>query len=285
MPTSALGWLDHLVPKDSASRQIAAAVSFGPDPRHLLDLYAPVRPSGPLPLLVFSYGGGWNSGTRIEYHFAGRALAALGLLVAVADYRVHPAVHFPAFVEDVARAAGWLGSHAGDYGGDPSQVFLAGHSSGAYNAVMVGLQPARFGAPALAGHIRGIIGLSGPYDFFPFDVRESIEAFGGTPQPELTQPVNVVTAAAPPMLLLHGQRDRTVGPYNTVHLAQKLRAAGVEVVERHYPRLGHPQTVLALMRPLRLVWPLLAEIRQFIARHSGQGEHSRPSRLVHADKG
>jgi acetyl esterase/lipase len=264
---SALGWLDTLVPKDRGSRQIASAISFGPDPQHLLDLYAPLRPRGPLPLMVFSYGGGWNSGTRTEYHFAGRALAALGLLVAVADYRVHPAVHFPAFVEDVARAAEWLRGHAGDHGGDPSQIFLSGHSSGAYNAVMAGLQPARFGAPSLAGRISGLIGLSGPYDFFPFDVRESIDAFGGTPHPELTQPVKVATTAAPPTLLIHGQRDRTVGPYNTVHLAQKLRAAGADVVERHYPRLGHPETVLALTRPLRAIWPVYRDIARFVGSH------------------
>jgi acetyl esterase/lipase len=270
MPSSPLGWLDRLVPKDRTSRLLAADIRFGPDPQHLLDLYAPVAPTGPLPLLVFSYGGGWNSGTRTEYHFAGRALASLGLLVAVADYRVHPAVHFPAFVEDVARAADWLRLHAAEHGGDPQQILLGGHSSGAYNAVMTSLQPARFGAPELAGRIKGVIGLSGPYDFYPFDVRESIDAFGDAPHPRLTQPVAVAHAGAPPMLLVHGQRDRLVFPYNTVHLAMRLRRLGVEVVERHYPRLDHPATVLALMRPFRPFWPVFRDIAEFVAAHINQ---------------
>ena len=66
MPNSALGWLDFLVPKDVSSRCIAHDLKFGPDPKQLLDLYAPRRPRGPLPLLVFVHGGGWDSGERRE---------------------------------------------------------------------------------------------------------------------------------------------------------------------------------------------------------------------------
>ena len=152
-------------------------------------------------------------------------------------------------------------AHAAEHGGDPSRVVLAGHSSGAYNAVMLGLDPARFGAPELAGRITGIVGLSGPYDFYPFDVKESIDAFSGVPDPERTQPINLVTSAAPPMLLVHGVRDTLVGDYHTVRLSAKLRAAGVPVVERHYPELRHPETVLGLARPLRRLWPVYARRR------------------------
>src|SRR3954451_1929612 len=176
MPHSALGWFDTLVPKDPSSRRIAKDLSFGPDPKQILDLYAPKRQSGPLPLLVFVHGGGWDSGDRREYSFVGRALAALGFLVACADYRVFPEVVFPSFVEDLALAANWLVAHAAEYGGDPQRLILVGHSAGAYNAMMVTLQPERFGAPGLRGRIKGLVGLSGPYDFYPFDVKQSIDA-------------------------------------------------------------------------------------------------------------
>src|SRR4051812_14377468 len=73
MPYSSLGWLNALVPKDRGSRQIAQAIRFGPNPKNLLDLYAPRR-VGPWPILLFVYGGGWDSGDRREYSFAGRAL-------------------------------------------------------------------------------------------------------------------------------------------------------------------------------------------------------------------
>jgi acetyl esterase/lipase len=264
MPSTPLAWLDALVPKDPSSRRLATDIRFGPDPKHKLDLYAPRRPGGRLPLLVFVHGGGWDSGDRREYGFAGRALAALGFLVAIADYRVFPEVVFPAFVEDLGHAATWLQVHAGDYGGDPQRLFLMGHSAGAYNAVIFALQPARFGGASVAGRIEAVVGLSGPYDFYPFDVKQSIDAFGTYPEPLTTQPVNLVTPAAPPMLLAHGVRDTTVGDYHTVRLAAKLREAGVPVVERHYPRLMHAPVILALTTILRPFLPVYGDVRNFL---------------------
>lgn len=264
MPYSALSWLDALVPKDPASRQVATDIRFGPDEKHKLDLYAPRRPSGPLPLMIFVHGGGWDSGDRREYSFAGRALAALGFLVAIADYRVFPEVVFPAFVEDLGHAATWLVGNAAGWGGDPDRLFLAGHSAGAYNAVIFALQPGRFGGAAVAGRIDSVVGLSGPYDFYPFDVKQSIDAFGTYPQPLTTQPVNLVTPDAPPMLLAHGVKDTTVGDYHTVRLAAKLREAGVPVVERHYPRLMHAPVVLALTTVLRPFLPVYTDVASFL---------------------
>lgn len=261
MPSTPLGWLDRLLPKDRASRQIATALRFGPHPRHLLDLYAPVRPAGPLPLLVFVHGGGWDSGDRTEYSFVGRALAALGYLVATADYRVFPEATFPVFVEDLALAASWLVANATTHGGDPARLFLMGHSAGAYNAMMLALQPVRFGFP---GRIEAIVGLSGPYDFYPFDVKQSIDAFSSYPDPESTQPINLVTPHAPPMLLAHGEKDTTVGDYHTVRLARKLRENGVPVTERHYPRLGHEPVMLGLALPFRRALPVYADVAAFL---------------------
>jgi acetyl esterase/lipase len=261
---SPLALLDAIVPKDRTSRRLARGLAFGPHPRHRLDLYGPTA-KGPHPVLLFAYGGGWDSGRREEYSFAGRAFAAMGFLTAVADYRIWPEVQFPAFVEDAAAAANWLIAHAAGHGGDPTRFVLAGHSAGAYNAVTLALAPARFGAPDLAPRLRGAIGLSGPYDFYPFDVKQSIRAFGGIPDPAQSQPINLVTPAAPPMLLAQGGRDTTVAPYHSVRLAKKLREAGVRVTELALPALGHPGTVLRLMRPFRGQGPLFAEIETFLA--------------------
>lgn len=270
MPSTPLGWLDALVPKDASSRIVATERRFGPDPKHQLDLYAPRRAAGPLPLMIFVHGGGWDSGDRREYGFAGRALAALGFLVAIADYRVFPEVVFPAFVEDLGHAATWLVTHAAQYGGDPGRLFLVGHSAGAYNAVTFALQPARFGGASVAGRIKAVVGLSGPYDFYPFDVKQSIDAFGTSPEPLTTQPVNLVTSGAPPMLLAHGVKDTTVGDYHTIRLAAKLREFGVPVVERHYRHLRHAPVVLALTTILRPFLPVYADVARFLGERVNQ---------------
>ena len=109
--------------------------------------YAPVRRSAgvKLPVIVFFYGGSWSSGTKDGYGFAGRALAAQGFVVAVPDYRLVPAVRFPAFLEDGAAAVRWVRAHAADFGGDGERIVLAGHSAGAYNAAMLGARRAMAG--------------------------------------------------------------------------------------------------------------------------------------------
>ena len=101
----------------------------------------------------------------------------------IADYRVYPDALYPAFLEDCADAAHWVVRHASDYGGDPGNLILAGHSAGAYNAVMVGADHRLQRRRHYAKSVRAIIGLSGPYDFYPYDVDVSIRSFGGAGGP------------------------------------------------------------------------------------------------------
>lgn len=262
---SALALLDAVVPKDWGTRRVAAGIAFGPHPRHRLDLYGPSRGEGPLPLFFFVYGGGWNSGRRQEYSAVGRALARLGFLVAIADYRVFPEVRYPRFVEDNALALRWLVAHAASHRGDAHRIVLGGQSAGAYNAMMLALAPGRFGLGDLQPRLRAVVGLAGPYDFYPFDVQASIDAFGMPDDPPATQPINLVTPAAPPMFLAHGAKDVTVGPYHTERLAKQLRAAHVPVVERHYAASRHESLILDLMLPFRWRSPLYRDLAAFLA--------------------
>jgi len=269
MSRSALGWLNLVAPKDRGTRRVAADMAFGPHRRHRLDVYAPRDFEDSLPVVLFIYGGGWDSGDRADYEFAGRAYAAAGFMTVIADYRVVPDAHFPDFLNDGARALNWITANAAALGGDPSRLFLIGHSAGAYNAVMLGLDPERFGARDIAGRVRGVVGASGPYDFHPFAVPAAIAAFGRAEEPERTQPVNLVTGSAPPFFLGHGSRDTVCGPYNTANLAARLRQENVPVVERHYPGLAHPEPLLALMPILRWRAPVYRETVMFLRRHAG----------------
>jgi acetyl esterase/lipase len=262
---SPLAYLNAIIPKDFGTARVAAGLSFGPHERHRLDLYAPTARSGPLPVLFFIYGGGWYLGRRQEYAAVGRAFAKLGFLVAIADYRLFPEVRFPAFVEDSGLALNFVIANAGAYGGDAGRIVLAGQSSGAYNAMMLALQPERFGVSGLGPRLRGLVGLAGPYDFYPFDVKVSIDAFGGVREPEQTQPINLDVSHAPPMFLAHGDKDVSVGPYHTVRMSKKLREAGRQVVERHYPGRRHESMILDLLLPLRWASPLYRDVAAFLA--------------------
>lgn len=242
MSFSLLGLINALSSKPKRSQQLARDLPYGSHPRQRLDVYGPIGASVPVAVVVFFYGGSWSEGDRRDYEFAGRCLAALGYVVVVPDYRILPEAKYPDFLDDTAAAVQWAAANAGAYGGDGQRLALMGHSAGAYNAVMVSLD-AGYGVQSLP---RSVVGLSGPYDFYPYDVGITIRTFGAAADPLATQPVNLVTPSAPPMFLGTGDSDKLVYPRNTIALAAKLREAGVPVEERHYPRFGHPQPLLEL---------------------------------------
>jgi acetyl esterase/lipase len=262
---SPLTAFDTLVPKDNGGRLVASGVAYGAGPRRVLDVYAPRKgPAGAHPVVVFFYGGSWNSGDRGAYRFVGRALAARGFVTIIPDYRLVPEVTYPGFVEDGAAAVRWARAHARDYGGDGERIILAGHSAGAYIAAMLAVDGRWLGADREA--VRGLVGLAGPYDFAPFDVPASKAAFGAWPRPDETQPVTHADAGAPPALLLTGSEDTTVRPRNSEALAKALREAGVEAEVKRYPGIGHIGILTAVARPFRGKAPVVADVADFAAR-------------------
>ncbi|MDF9794146.1 acetyl esterase/lipase [Methylorubrum extorquens] len=155
-------------------------------------------------------------------------------------------------------------------GGDPSRIVLAGHSAGAYNAAMLGLDPEYLRQAGVDPRIiRAVAGLSGPYDFLPFDQKTSIDVFGQAPDPEATQPVSYAGAHSPPTFLATGDKDTVVRPRNTASLAARLREARVPVQERVYEGLDHADTLLSLSVSFRRKAPVLAEMSAFLHQHAG----------------
>jgi acetyl esterase/lipase len=261
---SPLGLFNGLVPKDGGSRLVASGVSYGEGPRRMLDVYAPRKGGDKRPVILFFYGGSWNSGSRTGYGFVGRALAARGFVTVIPDYRLVPEVTYPGFVEDGAAAVRWARAHAKDYGGDGDRIVLAGHSAGAYIAAMLAVDGRWLGADRMA--VRGLAGLAGPYDFAPFTVAASQAAFGAWPKPAETQPVTWADASAPPALLLAGAEDTTVKPRNSKALAAALAKAGVAAEVKLYPGIGHVGILAAIAKPLRGKAPVLENMTAFTAR-------------------
>ncbi len=259
---SPLRTFNALMPKDAGSKLLIQSAPYGSDPRQTMDIYAPTTaPSKPLPIIVFLYGGSWNSGTKAGYSFVGRALAAQGFVVAVPDYRLVPQVRYPAFLEDNAVAVQWMIHHAADYNGNPQKVVLAGHSAGAYNAAMLAYDPRWLGKDRQA--VRAMIGLAGPYDFLPSKVKSVNDAFGGISDPASSQPINRISGGGAPALLSTGDKDTVVFPVNSDKLAAKLRAAGGIVERKTYPALGHVGLITSIAKPLRGKAPVLDDMAAF----------------------
>ena len=218
-----------------------------------LDLYLP-EADGPVPVVVYVHGGGWQRGSRrdppplLEADFYDR-IAAQGVAVAAIDYRLSGEARFPAPLEDVRTAVDWVRDHAAVYGLDAGRVFLWGDSAGGHLALLAALTGAAvraavawFPVTDLAAMPSDLAETGGVPDRGP-DSREA-RLLGGPASavPDLARqasPVTHASAAAPPILLLHGAADDLVPAAQSVRLAEALGQAGASVELELVPGASH----------------------------------------------
>lgn len=220
-------------------------------PAWRLDLAVPDPLSGsPRPAIIFLHGGGWRQGDkRIGYFLQGAIdYAKRGYVCASVNYRLAGEAPFPASVVDTRCAVRWLRAQAKTYNIDPSRIGAYGNSAGAHLAAMAGLaknDPLLDGDAPLQEYSNGLQAVCGsamPTDFSrPLNTRGTADfsrpgqfLFGPAETLELRKqkasPVQWVNADAPPMLLIHGDRDATVDLDQPKRLYQALVQAGAKDV-------------------------------------------------------
>ncbi|AUT70860.1 alpha/beta hydrolase [Paraburkholderia hospita] len=268
--------IDALVPRTGYSAHTALPYESGD--RHALDVYVPTSSASadtPRPLVVFFYGGSWQTGDRRDYRFVGEALASRGYVTVIPDYRLYPDTIFPGFIEDAAAAVDWAHTHAADFGADPQHMFLMGHSAGAQIVMLLATDRhylMRYGIDAHS--LAGAIGLAGPYDFLPLR-DENLKTIFPAELREDSQPINHVNGSEPPIWLGVGTADRTVDPGNTTRFAARLESAHDRFTLERYTGVNHAIIVGSLARPIRAlssvitVAPVLDDVSAFIDAHSG----------------
>lgn len=262
---SAIDVLNFTIPKSGYT--VHKDIAYGSDKSQKLDVYVPdsKRPSGCV--VLFFYGGSWQTGSKDDYLFAGEAFSSLGCVTVLAEYRRYPEVKYPIFLQDSAKAMAWTHAHIGEYGGDPNNIFVAGHSAGAYNAMMLAADTSLLKVEnGNTDWIRGIIGIAGPYDFLPFS-DEKIKDIFSTVKAEDTQPVNYVHRNMPPVLLATGDKDKEVLPRNTRLMATKMEKFGNTPQVEIYKGVTHVGIVLSLARGFRNKTPMLKDSAEFISNY------------------
>ncbi|MEP7156370.1 MAG: alpha/beta hydrolase [Betaproteobacteria bacterium] len=269
---SVVGLFNTLIPEGGleATRDIA----YGQLPRQKLDVYKPVVPlpagNGARPVVVFFYGGAWDSGDKASYLFAAEALTSRGYLVVIPNYRVYPDVVFPTYMEDAALAVKWTFDNAARLGGDPDKIFTMGHSAGAQLAALIAFDGSYLEKVGLdKRRLRGMVSLAGPMDFLPLDEPKLFLIFPG-PVRAASQPINFISGKEAPVLLLHGLDDKRVGIHNSRNLAARIRERGGKVEEDYYPGMGHVGILLAISAPLRSGKPVLDRVSKFIDERAAQ---------------
>lgn len=191
------------------------------------------------PCVIVIHGGGWDGGARSQLSPLNAFLASEGYAVATLQYRLAPKHRYPAPVGDVADAMAWLRGHADELGIDTTRFAILGRSAGgqiALQAAYTSRDPAIKGVIAFYAPADMVFGYSLPTNPLIMDSRRLMVQYLGGAYPDVpanyvaSSPVEHLTAASPPTLLLHGRPDVLVSWQHTVHMRAKMDALGV----RHF---------------------------------------------------
>lgn len=244
--------------------RLTTDLAYGTGQRQRLDVYVPRHMTANPAVVIFFFGGRWQSGDKRDYRFVGEALTSKGLIAVIPNYRLYPEVDWRGFLRDGASAYAWVEQNIARFHGNPTRAFLMGHSAGAYIAAMLALDPAWRRAAGSETAPCGLIGVAGPYDFLPFTDIDVQRIFSTAQHAIDTQPIHYVSPTAPPALLLTGASDTTVRPRNAIHLATALRAHSDRSQVIEYRGVAHISILLSLAAPFRFLAPTLRDTVAFI---------------------
>lgn len=271
--------LNYLAPQGHCKR--IKNLPYALEKRHNLDLYIPKKIDVTKPVLVFIHGGSWDTGRKEDYLFAGYALSELGYITAIPNYRLYPQVQFPHFVEDVGVAVSSLPLQLKEKNitfPEPLSVVLIGHSAGAHTAAMLVSNNKYHQKLNEDVQIKALIGLAGPYDL-PLDDELVMGKFDGVKLHDISEqakdighdhnshdanPINLAHENMPPVLLIHGEKDETVGPYHSERFRARLEQLNVPIQHIIYKGANHRQLVGGLSKLTRFLNPVYKDIQEFL---------------------
>ncbi|MCP2027282.1 acetyl esterase/lipase [Flavobacterium sp. HSC-32F16] len=191
--------------------------------RCVLDIYYPKNTKG-FATIVWFHGGGLTGGDKeIPEALKNKGFAIIGV-----NYRLSPKVKAAKAIEDAAAAVSWAFNNITHYGGDPSSIFVSGHSAGGYLGMMIGLDKKYLQKEGIdANRIAGLIPFSGQC-ITHFEIRQE----NGIPEKQPTidafAPLYHVRADAPPLLLITGDRElEMLGRYEeNAYMARMMKLVG-----------------------------------------------------------
>lgn len=232
------------------------------DDRDKLDVHMPDGAEN-VPVIVYFHGGGLLFGDKSMGDPVAERLLPLGIGLVSANYRLSPAVQHPAHVQDAATAFAWVAGHIAAYGGNPDALYAAGHSAGAYLAVLLAIDPAYLAERQIgAGALRGAIPIS-PFLYVEETAPERpMTVWGTDPDDWLAASVTPhIGPGKPPMLLLYADGDDDWRRAQNERLAASLQAEGNDVQAEELPHRDHRTLIEKINAPDDLVGP---RIRAFV---------------------
>jgi acetyl esterase/lipase len=228
--------------------------------RHKLDLYLPEKAGGPLPLIIWVHGGGWQNGSKDGCPPLRGGYIERGYAVASINYRLSGHAVFPAQIEDCKAAIRWLRAHAKEYGLDAKRFGVWGSSAGGHLVALLGTsgEVKEFDVGAhldQSSRVQAVCDYYGPTDFTVFVSTPGYERHATADAPEAkliggavlenkakaarVNPITYVSKDDPPFLIVHGDQDPTVPINQSQLLFEALKKTGVSAHFHTIHGAGH----------------------------------------------
>jgi arylformamidase len=171
-------------------------LAYGASARERLDLFFAIDPTAPT--LAFIHGGYWQMNDKENFAFFADGLLPLGINLAVIEYTLAPAARLDRIVAEVRRSVRWLAEHLGEYGADPTRLYVAGHSAGGHLTAMTMPLP----------EVRGGMAISGIFDLEPIRLNYLNEKLGlDLAEAERNSPLFHLPPTAGELVVAYGTRE------------------------------------------------------------------------------
>lgn len=203
--------------KTSADIPYDTNIRFG---KHFksLDIYAPLSGKNH-PVVIWVHGGAWKIGDKRGVDSKPAAFTQQGYLLVSLNYRLHPQASYDQQAEDIAQAIRWVREHAAEYGGNPDELFLLGHSAGAHLVALVSTNPVYLRQQSLSlKSIKGTILLDGA----GYDLAEHMATAGPTARKMysavFSEDPKTWKAASP---ITYVRKNQSIPPFLILHVARR----------------------------------------------------------------
>jgi arylformamidase len=221
-----------------AERRLLPNLRYGAGARERLDFFPADKPDAPV--LAFIHGGYWQSNDKEDSSFLVEGPLANGFAVALIEYTLAPEARIDRIVGEVRRAVDWLAAHAAEHGGDPTRIYLSGHSAGGHLTAM---------AMERSG-VAGALALSGLYDLEPIRLNYLNEKLGlDEASARRHSPILHLPVAMPPLLVAVGAAELPELVRQSSEYASALTARGFPVEYRAMAGHDHFTILDELARP------------------------------------
>jgi arylformamidase len=230
------------------------ALPYGGHPREVVDLYLPNEPATGA-VLVFIHGGGFRNGDTSTVGHYGRPYLDRGAIYVAMGYRLVPDARYPESCDDIELGLSFLAERIAEFGGDPGQIFLSGHSAGAMLAASVALRPS---AQISASLIRGLVLISGMYDFSA-QPAEIVDVTAPRYVPRLVEDIAVVPEHT---VVVGGDHDLPAVLPQATAMTEALQRKGGSVEMFVEPDADHFQANRSFITPGGLVAESVVKMMQ-----------------------